>query len=50
MDPEFTDEAVGGAIDIVEVDRAVDRGEERSIQPTTTLGDQLGDLERNKHT
>lgn len=35
--PEFPEEAVCRAVDIIEVPGGVDRGEERAVQPTTTL-------------
>jgi hypothetical protein len=45
VDPEFAEEGVGGAVDVVEVDYAVDGGEEGAVEPAPALGDEFGDLE-----
>ena len=41
VDPELTDERMRGTIDEVEVEGTVDGGEERSVEPSPSLGDQL---------
>lgn len=42
--PELAENAVRRAVDVVEMNCTVNGGEERPIQPTAALRDQLGDL------
>lgn len=47
VDPEFTCKGMGATIDETKLDRTVNRGEEGSIQPSTTLTDQFRNLVGN---
>jgi len=44
VNPELAREAVRRAVYVVELDRAVYRGEERAVEPPPALRDQLWDL------
>lgn len=44
MDPRFTPERVRRAVDEVELDGAVDGGEEGAVEPSAALRDEFGDL------
>lgn len=44
VDPELAHECVARAIDVVEVHRTVHCREERPVEPTPTLGNQLRDF------
>lgn len=46
MYPRLSQESVRASIDISKVYSAVNRREERTVQPTSTLTDQLGNLKR----
>ena len=42
--PRLADETMARPIQVMEVHRRMDRSEEGTVQPTTTLRDQFGDL------
>jgi hypothetical protein len=44
VDPELADQAVRGAVDVVEVHRTVHGSKEGTIEPATTLRNKFGDL------
>jgi hypothetical protein len=44
VDPELADQAVRGAVDVVEVHGTVHGSEEGTIKPATTLRNKFGDL------
>ena len=44
MDPEFPHETVGRPVNVMELDCTMNRSEEGTVQPPTTLGDQFWNL------
>lgn len=44
VDPRLARERVRGAVEVVELDGAVYRGEEGAVEPSAALGDEFRDL------